>query len=85
MRRALTAISRSAMPCRLTSCMGGSRQKLTTPDSCRVKPETALRRCGAGPETDQLKARILMLVYMLGRIATEADQHGVRAKVEDHR
>ena len=35
-----------------------------------------------GPETDQLKARILMLVYMLGRIATEADQHGVRAKVE---
>ena len=36
----------------------------------------------AGPETDQLKARILMLVYMLGRIATEADQHGVRAKEE---
>ena len=35
-----------------------------------------------GPETDQLKARILMLVYMLGRIASEADQHGVRAKAE---
>ena len=35
-----------------------------------------------GPETDQLKARILMLVYMLGRIAPEADQHGVRAKAE---
>ena len=37
---------------------------------------------GGGPETDQLKARILMLVYMLGRIAPEADQHGVRAKAE---
>ena len=35
-----------------------------------------------GPETDQLKARILMLVYMLGRIAPEADQHGVRANAE---
>ena len=35
-----------------------------------------------GPETDQLKARILMLVYMLGRIAPEADQHGVRTKAE---
>ena len=35
-----------------------------------------------GPETEQLKARILMLVYMLGRIAPEADQHGVRAKAE---
>ena len=35
-----------------------------------------------GPETDQLRARILMLVYMLGRIAPEADQHGVRAKAE---
>ena len=35
-----------------------------------------------GPETDQLKARILMLVYMLGRIAPEADQHGVRATAE---
>ena len=34
-----------------------------------------------GPK-DQLKARILMLVYMLGRIASEADQHGVRAKAE---
>ena len=36
-----------------------------------------------GPETDQLKARILMLVYMLGRIAPEADRHGVRAKAEN--
>ena len=35
-----------------------------------------------GLETDQLKARILMLVYMLGRIAPEADQHGARAKAE---
>ena len=35
-----------------------------------------------GPDTDQLRARILMLVYMLGRIAPEADQHGVRAKAE---
>ena len=35
-----------------------------------------------GPESDQLKARILMLVYMLGRIAPEADQHGVRAQAE---
>ncbi len=35
-----------------------------------------------GTETDHLKARILMLVYMLGRIASEADQHGVRAKAE---
>lgn len=35
-----------------------------------------------GPEKDQLKARILMLVYMLGRIAPEADHHGVRAKAE---
>ena len=36
----------------------------------------------AGPEDHQLKARILMLVYMLGRIAPEADQHGVHAKPE---
>ena len=35
-----------------------------------------------GPETDQLKARILMLVYMLGRITPEAEQHGVRARAE---
>ena len=35
-----------------------------------------------GAETDQMKARILMLVYMLGRIAPEADQHGVRTKAE---
>lgn len=37
---------------------------------------------GGGPEKDRLQARILMLVYMLGRIAPEADQHGVRAKAE---
>ena len=35
-----------------------------------------------GSEADQLKARILMLVYMLGRIAPEADHHGVRALPE---
>lgn len=35
-----------------------------------------------GSDKDQLKARILMLVYMLGRIALEADHHGVRAKAE---
>lgn len=35
-----------------------------------------------GDDTDKLKARILMLVYMLGRIAPEADQHGVRALPE---
>ncbi len=35
-----------------------------------------------GNDTDKLKARILMLVYMLGRIAPEADHHGVRAQPE---
>ena len=35
-----------------------------------------------GEPADQLKARILMLVYMLGRIAPEADHHGVRAQPE---
>ena len=35
-----------------------------------------------GAEMDHLKARVLMLVYMLGRIAPEADQHGVRAQGE---
>lgn len=35
-----------------------------------------------GDATDNLKARILMLVYMLGRIASEADHHGVRAQPE---
>lgn len=35
-----------------------------------------------GIEKDQLKARILMLVYMLGRIATDADRHGVRCQPE---
>ncbi|WP_027565284.1 BREX system P-loop protein BrxC [Bradyrhizobium sp. URHA0013] len=35
-----------------------------------------------GDDKDKLKARILMLVYMLGRIAPEADHHGVRAQPE---
>ena len=35
-----------------------------------------------GNVRDNLKARILMLVYMLGRIAPEADHHGVRAQPE---
>ncbi len=35
-----------------------------------------------GSIMDQLKARILMLVYMLGRIAPDADQHGVRTRTE---
>lgn len=35
-----------------------------------------------GSEDERLKARILMLVYMLGRIAPEADRHGVRSKPE---
>ena len=48
------------------------------PSETRNRIETLL----GGPETDQLKARVLMLVYMLGRIATEADQHGVRTKAE---
>lgn len=32
-----------------------------------------------GSDRDRLKSRVLMLVYMLGRIASEADHHGVRA------
>lgn len=36
----------------------------------------------SGNDKDKLKARILMLVYMLGRIAPEADYHGVRAQPE---
>ena len=35
-----------------------------------------------GDANDKLKSRILMLVYMLGRIAAEADHHGVLAKPE---
>lgn len=35
-----------------------------------------------GSEPERLKARILMLVYMLGRIEREADHHGVRAQPE---
>lgn len=48
------------------------------PSETRNRIETLL----GGPETDQLKARILMLVYMLGRISREADQHGVRTKAD---
>jgi hypothetical protein len=36
----------------------------------------------AGDDNEKLKARILMLVYMLGRIAPEADHHGVRSQPE---
>lgn len=36
----------------------------------------------SGDDRDKLKARILMLVYMLGRVAREADHHGVRAQPE---
>ena len=36
----------------------------------------------AGPGDDPRKARILMIIYMLGRIAGEADEHGVRATPE---
>ena len=36
----------------------------------------------AGSGDDPLKARILMIIYMLGRIAGEADEHGVRATPE---
>jgi hypothetical protein len=36
----------------------------------------------AGPGEDRLKARILMLVYMLGRIAGDAESHGVRPQAE---
>lgn len=35
-----------------------------------------------GDAKDQFKARVLMLVYMLGRISGEADRHGVRATPE---
>ena len=35
-----------------------------------------------GDERDKLKARILMLVYMLGRISSDADRHGIRAQPE---
>ena len=37
-------------------------------------------RKGAGD--DPLKARLLMLIYMLGRIAETADRHGLRARTE---
>ena len=36
----------------------------------------------AGSERDQIKARVLMLVYMLNRIAGDAERHGVRAKAD---
>lgn len=35
-----------------------------------------------GDNWKKLTARILMLVYMLGRIAPDADYHGVRARPE---
>src|SRR5205823_4873772 len=35
-----------------------------------------------GKGADPVKARILMLVYMLGRIAAEADSHGVHPQAE---
>jgi hypothetical protein len=35
-----------------------------------------------GDDIDRLKARILMIVYMLGRIAPDADRHGVRCQPE---
>lgn len=35
-----------------------------------------------GGGDDPLKARILMMVYMLGRIQADADQHGVRTRPE---
>jgi hypothetical protein len=35
-----------------------------------------------GTGSDPLKARILMLIYMLGRISGDAEQHGVRATPE---
>lgn len=39
-----------------------------------------IERLRAGSERDQLKARVLMLIYMLNRIAGDAERHGVRAK-----
>jgi hypothetical protein len=36
----------------------------------------------SGPGDAPLKARVLMMVYMLGRIAPDADVHGVRAQAE---
>jgi len=39
-----------------------------------------IEKLRAGPERDQIKARVLMLVYMLNRIAGDAERHGVRAK-----
>jgi hypothetical protein len=41
-----------------------------------------IEKMRSGDAKDQLKARILMLVYMLGRIASEADRHGIRATPE---
>lgn len=48
------------------------------PAEARNRIETLL----AGSGDDPVKARILMLVYMLGRIAGEADLHGVHAQPE---
>ena len=41
-----------------------------------------IEKLADGDETAKLKARILMLVYMLGRIASDAHLHGVRCQPE---
>lgn len=39
-----------------------------------------IEKLRAGSERDRTKARVLMLIYMLNRIAGNAEHHGVRAK-----
>lgn len=39
-----------------------------------------IEKLRAGTDRDQIKARVLMLIYMLNRIAGSAEHHGVRAK-----
>ncbi len=41
-----------------------------------------IEKLRAGGDDDRLKARILMLVYMLGEIRGDVDQHGVRARTD---
>ncbi len=41
-----------------------------------------IEKLSGGNEKEKLKARILMLVYMLGRISADADRHGVRCQPE---
>ncbi|WP_170340900.1 BREX system P-loop protein BrxC [Ruegeria arenilitoris] len=41
-----------------------------------------IERLESSNEQDRLKARILMLVYMLGRISVNAENHGVRPQAE---